>query len=249
MQLFTHTEGSEEDGESLSVITLGSSPFDLEDVLKDLLLVEEKAWGTAGPSLEASGEKIRRRVESFPEGVTLAGLPIMVAGCGCFLEPVGSQYAFRFNWNSDAGVLGSWEDKTAGGWTDKVHDPQGNTGFLVGVGVLPRFRGKRFPHTSRWGCRMRASELLIAQTLDNLFRLGVKQVIANARIPGYHALPELSVDQYCALRSEDGSPFDPVLRFHKRMGGEILKPVAYSMEDPESRNAGCWVLYSQAFVR
>jgi hypothetical protein len=89
--------------------------------------------------------------------------------------------------------------------------------------------------------------LLIAETLDKLFTLGVKQVIGNARIPYYHKRPDLDVGAYCALCREDGTSFDPVLRFHKRMGAEILRPVPYSMDDPESRNAGCWVLYRKPF--
>ena len=95
---------------------------------------------------------------------------------------------------------------------------------------------------------MRISELLIAVTLDNLFQLGVEQIIGNARIPGYHLRPGLTVEEYCQLRRGDGKLHDPVLRFHERMGAEILKPVPYSMEDPESRNAGCWVIYRHPFA-
>jgi hypothetical protein len=118
----------------------------------------------------------------------------------------------------------------------------------VGVGVTPSFRGERFQHHLRWPGSLRLSELLIARTLDTLFASGVRQVIGNARIPGYHLRPDLDVDAYCRLRREDGKPFDPVLRFHERMGARVLKPVPYSLEDAESLNAGCWVTYERPFA-
>ncbi|OGZ96562.1 MAG: hypothetical protein A3J10_01100 [Candidatus Sungbacteria bacterium RIFCSPLOWO2_02_FULL_54_10] len=181
-------------------------------------------------------------------------------------DPAGSQYAFRCEWDGNPASLSSWDAHTANGWTDIVHRPDGNTGFLVGVGVVPKYRGDFFRHNHLapaypWGGRrlekrggpgwekpMRVSELLIAVTLDNLFRLGVVQIIGNARIPGYHLHGALTPQEYCRLRREDGKLQDPVLRFHERMGAEILKPVLYSMEDPESCNAGCWVIYRHPFA-
>jgi hypothetical protein len=94
---------------------------------------------------------------------------------------------------------------------------------------------------------MRISELLIARTLDSLFNYGVEKVIANARIPDFHTRPDMSVDEYCQLRRPDGKLYDRVLRFHERMGAKIIKPVPYSLEDPQSLNAGCWVLYQYRF--
>ena len=213
-------------------------------MLEHLMQVETEAWGADTGELNASGPKIRRRVESFPEGVTLAitqHVPSMK------WASVGSQFAFRFDWDGKVSKLGSWEEHTASGWTDRVHQPRGATGFLVGVGVRPEFRQTEFWHRKRWKKPIRASMLLIAETLDKLFALGVERVIANARIPHYHLRPDLHVDTYCALRREDGLLFDPVLRFHERMGARILKPVPYSMEDAESKNGGCWVLYEQPF--
>lgn len=204
-----------------------------------LIDVERRAWGTTGgEELEASSSKIAARLESFREGIALATVNKI---------PAGSQYAFRFDWNGDPTSLSSWEEWTAHGWTDNVHLPEGNTGFLVGVGVNPEFRGEEFWHNLRFKNPMRISALLIARTLDTLFGLGVERVIANARIPFYHVRPEMRVEEYCALRRDDGEFYDPVLRFHERMGARILKPVEYSMEDKESRNGGCWVLYAHPY--
>ncbi|HEV3245434.1 MAG TPA: hypothetical protein VG102_03675 [Candidatus Paceibacterota bacterium] len=220
---------------------------DADDLLSQLMRIEREAWGAESGELNASGAKIRRRIESFSEGVTLATTELNRERE--HWTPVGSQFAFRFQWDCDVSRLRSWEEHTANGWTNRVHDPHGDTGFLVGVGVRPEFRQTEFFHSrqNRWGRPMRASMLLIAETLDKLFALGVKQVIANARVPHYHVRPELDVGAYCSLRRVDGLLFDPVLRFHERMGAKILKPVEYSMDDPESHNAGCWVLYQKRF--
>lgn len=206
----------------------------------DLLVgVEELAWGTsAGPNLEASQNKIISRVSSFPQGITLA----TVNG-----EAAGSQFSFLWDWHGAIDKLGSWDEHTEGGWTNKTHNPFGNTGFMVGVGVIPKFRRIAVNHDLRWTGKFRISELLIARTLDCLFDLGAKQVIANARIPMFYTLPELSVWEYCGLRREDGKLYDPVLRFHERMGARVIKPVEYSMEDAESLDGGCWVLYEHRF--
>ncbi len=204
-----------------------------------LLTVEKEAWQSEGENIAAAEEKIRARIDSFPQGITLA--------LGERDEPIGSQYAFRFDWDEDVARLGSWDDYTACGWTYKVHTSEGGTGFLVGVGVIPKARGFFVTHNLRWKKPMRTSALLIAKTLDTLFSLGVQRVIANARIPFYHRRPDLNVEQYCNLRRDDSELFDPVLRFHERMGATILKPVSYSLEDAESLNGGCWVLYRSRF--
>jgi len=213
-----------------------------EKALGALVEIEKRAWSTPGENIEASQEKLRRRISPHSGGQTA-----VLAMVG--KEPAGSQYAFRFNWDEDIERLSSWDEYTAEGWTDKVHVPGGHTGFLVGVGVIPEFRGKKFAHDLRWRGEYKISELLIAKTLDEQFSLSwVRRVIANARIPGYCTRPDLSVDDYCALRRADGKLYDPVLRFHERMGAEIIKPVPFSMEDAESLNAGCWVLYTHPFT-
>jgi hypothetical protein len=202
-----------------------------------LLEVEKRAWSTIGENISASKDKLSLRVND--------GQSVVLATSNG--DPAGTQYAFRFNWNGDYDLLTSWDELTGEGWTNKVHNPTGDTGFLVGVGVVPEFRKKRFLHNLRWEGEFRISELLIALTLDNLFTSGVEKVIANARIPLYHTRPSLSVEEYCQLRRDDGLLYDSVLRFHEKMGAVIIKPVLYSMEDVESLNGGCWVLYKHPF--
>ncbi|MFZ2975643.1 MAG: hypothetical protein WA055_03405 [Candidatus Moraniibacteriota bacterium] len=210
--------------------------------LESLMIIEQLAWASPGENVSASKPKIAARIAS-KQVVQLA----ITNG-----KPVGSQFAFRFNWNQDINILTSWDEMTSFGWTNKVHIPTGNTGFLVGVGVIPKFRGIYFDHDKYWPEKFKASELLIAYTLDALFfpkkeSPPIQTVIANARVPFYHKRPEMKINEYCNLRRADGKLFDPVLRFHERMGAKIIKPCLFSMEDAESLNAGCWVQYLKPF--
>lgn len=208
--------------------------------LAHLIEVEKLAWNTRGKDLEASAEKIQARLDSFPNGITLATVNH---------QPAGSQYSFRFHWDGDKEKLTSWDEATNYGWINKSHQSTGHTGFLVGVGVIPEFRNQLTKHnqTNLWPNDHKISELLIAFTLEKLFNAGVTAVIANARTPWYHKQPQLSIQKYCQLQRADGKPYDPVLRFHLRMGAQILKPVTFALDDAESLNAGCWVIYQHRF--
>ncbi len=200
--------------------------------------VERLAWNSPGEHIAATSEKIDSRLCCFSDGVTLA----TVNGCAA-----GSQYAFRMQWDGDPEALTTWDEMTNQGWYDRVHDSHGNTGFLVGVGVVPQFRGELMQHNLRWSGAYKLSELLIARTLAVLFNAGVSHVIGCARVPLYHRFPGYTVEQYCALRRPGNDLVDPVLRFHERMGARLLKPVSGAMEDPESMHAGCWVVYHHPF--
>jgi len=207
-----------------------------EDV-QALCEVESLAWASPGENITANPEKIAARLRAFPLGVTLA----TVLG-----KPAGSQFAFTFNWDYDLERLTTWDELTNFGWTDIVHLNGAKTGFLVGVGVIPEFRGIKFQHNLPGIEERKISELLIIFTLRKLFENGVDSVIACARVPAKYKKPDMGISDYCQFRRENGELYDPVLRFHERLGAKIVKLVAYAMEDFESMNAGCWVKYDQS---
>lgn len=196
--------------------------------------VEKLAWSSLGENIEADRDKIGKRLECFPQGVTLA----TVGG-----KPAGSQYSFKLDFDDDPSTLSSWDELTHSGWINEVHRPDGKTGFLVGVGVVPEFRRLTFSSNVAAEER-RISELLIIYTLEKLKASGARNVIACARVPLYYTKPDLSIHEYCALERDNQEPYDPVLRFHKRLGATIIRPIEYSMEDAESLDAGCWVRYN-----
>lgn len=212
------------------------TPIFSEENVNLLCEVERLAWSSPGENITANLDKIAARLEVFPTGVTLATVGD---------KPAGSQFAFTFDWDGDLAKLTTWDELTNYGWTSIVHRHHAKTGFLVGVGVVPEFRGLRFMYNLTGIGERKISELLIILTLRKLFECGVNRVIACARVPAKIQQPQMEIGDYCRFRREDGQLYDPVLRFHERLGASIIKPVAYAMEDAESMNAGCWVKYDQ----
>jgi hypothetical protein len=209
-----------------------SLQFAGRDDVKGLCDIEHAAWSLPGEVIEAEPRKIEKRVET--------GQVVTIARVGG--QPAGSQFAFKFNWNGNVETLTTWDDLTANGWTDKVHVPDGNTGFLVGVGVVPKFRQDVFEN-NLVESPQRISQLLLVNTFIKLHQEGIRHVVGCARIPFYHQKSVLDIEAYCSYRCDDKKLFDPVLRFHERLGAKIIKPVAYAMDDQESLDGGCWVKY------
>ena len=58
---------------------------------------------------------------------------------------------------------------------------------------------------------------------------GFPNVIAPVRPSWKERYPLTPIDHYVAWTREDGLPFDPWIRVHIRLGGEILKPEPHSL--------------------
>src|SRR3954464_3704205 len=58
---------------------------------------------------------------------------------------------------------------------------------------------------------------------------GLREVIAPV-LPTLKArYPLIPIERYAEWRREDGAHFDPWIRLHERVGGEILSPAPHSM--------------------
>jgi GNAT superfamily N-acetyltransferase len=58
---------------------------------------------------------------------------------------------------------------------------------------------------------------------------GLRELIAPVRPTLKAAYPLIPIERYTGWRREDGSHFDPWIRIHERVGGEILAPAPESM--------------------
>ncbi len=58
---------------------------------------------------------------------------------------------------------------------------------------------------------------------------GFTSLIAPIRPSWKERYPLTPIERYVTWRGEDGLPFDPWIRVHERMGGEILKPEPHSL--------------------
>ncbi|MBA3243624.1 MAG: hypothetical protein H0T61_00405 [Actinobacteria bacterium] len=62
-----------------------------------------------------------------------------------------------------------------------------------------------------------------------LLAAGLGSVIAPVRPTLKQRYPLIPIEEYVAWRREDGAHFDPWIRLHERVGGEIIAPVPASM--------------------
>jgi hypothetical protein len=58
---------------------------------------------------------------------------------------------------------------------------------------------------------------------------GLRELIAPVRPTRKAEYPLIPIERYLAWRRPDGSHFDPWIRLHERVGGEILAPAPESM--------------------
>jgi hypothetical protein len=58
---------------------------------------------------------------------------------------------------------------------------------------------------------------------------GLVALLAPVRPTLKHRYPLIPIDRYAAWRREDGSHFDPWIRIHERVGGEIIATAPNSM--------------------
>jgi hypothetical protein len=66
------------------------------------------------------------------------------------------------------------------------------------------------------------SERAIRAMAEVVGRHGLFDLVAPVRPTDKHHYPLISMERYIRWRREDGLPFDPWIRVHKRVGGEIL---------------------------
>jgi GNAT superfamily N-acetyltransferase len=93
----------------------------------------------------------------------------------------------------------------------------GNVLSLLAISVLPERRGGGI-----------ATEL-IAAARSAAAAAGLAAVIAPVRPTLKERYPLIPIEEYVAWRRDDGSHFDPWLRVHERVGGEIVEAAPESM--------------------
>jgi len=108
------------------------------------------------------------------------------------------------------------------GWDD-VFERSFETGrpydslAALAISVLPERR------------RERLSERMIEAMREVGRAHGLRELIAPVRPTLKDRYPLIAIERYAEWRREDGSHFDPWVRIHERVGGEILAPAPDSM--------------------
>ncbi len=135
-------------------------------------------------------------------------------------ELVAEAHAVPIPWDGTVdGLPAGWDDGFVRGMTSG-QDP--GALMALAISVLPGRQGQGL------------SERMIGTFRDNARAAGLEHVLAPVRPTWKSRYPLTPIEEYVTWRREDGSHFDPWLRIHERVGGEILAaaPISMEMEAP-----------------
>jgi ribosomal protein S18 acetylase RimI-like enzyme len=196
---------------------------DKGDLLKEVLRVEKEAWPE---EIRAMRDKFESRLEVFPEGFFLAFVDSKLAG-------VSTSEIINLNpWTPPT----SWEQTTDEGYIRRTHRNDGNTVYVVSIGVSDWAQGRGL-----------GTKLLDAQK-RLVKEKGLRYLALGSRIPGYReyhsANPAITAQEYAKMADANNEPLDPEVRFYARCGFEIAKVAPnYMGDDPESENYGVVMIW------
>ena len=133
---------------------------------------------------------------------------------------VAKAYSVPFTWDDDpAEVLpeDGWDGAIVEATIDRLAGRRGNLVSALEISIRPDLRGQGI------------SEVMLAAMCENARGLGFGSLVAPVRANGKHLHPDMPIEEYAALRREDGLPVDPWLRVHVRAGGTIVGVAARAM--------------------
>ncbi|MCL5010137.1 MAG: GNAT family N-acetyltransferase [Patescibacteria group bacterium] len=124
----------------------------------------------------------------------------------------------------------TWDGLTDNGFIRGSHNAEGDTLYVVSLGVDPNVQGMGL-----------GGRLLEAQ--KNLAReLGLNSLVLGARIPGYNQYcldnGEITPQEYLGRRTDKNESIDSEIRFYEKRGLRVKGIVAGFEQDPASRDYG-----------
>jgi GNAT superfamily N-acetyltransferase len=124
-------------------------------------------------------------------------------------------HAISLPWDGTLDDLPSgWDEGFVRGITsDRAH----TTLMAIAISVAPAHQGRQL------------SGRMIQTFTDNARAAGLSSVIAPVRPTWKERYPLIAIERYLEWRRDDGSHFDPWIRIHERVGGEILAAAPESM--------------------
>ncbi len=130
-------------------------------------------------------------------------------------ELVAEAHALPVPWHGTvAGLPSGWDEGFEAGMTSA--EPATSL-MAIAISVAPSRQGQGL------------SGRMIQTFVDNARAAGLDAVIAPVRPTWKERYPLVPIDRYLGWRRADGTHFDPWLRVHERVGGQILAPALRSM--------------------
>ena len=130
-------------------------------------------------------------------------------------ELLAEAHAIPVPWDGTvAGLPAGWDEGFELGMTSSRTR---STLMAIAISVAPARQGERL------------SRRMIQTFMDNARATGLSAVIAPVRPTWKERYPLIPIERYVEWRRDDGAHFDPWIRIHERVGGEILAPAPDSM--------------------
>lgn len=198
-----------------------------EEDFPELIRVQQESFPPPFPAeLLWNAQQLHNHISLFPEGA----LCVEVNG-----EIAGSMTGLRVNVDINHPEH-SWEEITDGGYI-RNHDPNGDTLYVVDIGVRPRFR------------KLGLGQWLMFSMYDVVVHHRIKRLLGGARMPGYHKVAEeLTAHEYLN-RILEGRVKDPVITFLLRCGRVPVTVISNYIEDEESLNHAALMAWDNPFIK
>jgi len=188
--------------------------------------IERKTWGDSGA---ADAQKLKSRIEIFPNGILVAELDNKIIGV------VATEIINYDDWGNKNFT---WYDVTDNGFIKKTHNPHGDMIYGVDLSVIPD-----------------APPNIGTKLLECIGKLAIrynfKGGMLGGRIPNYHKFSsQYSPEEYIKqkIKTKNGlEPLDPEIRFYLRANLKIMKVMPDYFQDPESLDYGILLLWENPF--
>jgi ribosomal protein S18 acetylase RimI-like enzyme len=190
-----------------------------------LIKVQQESFPPPFPSeLLWNEQQLYNHITLFPEGA----LCMEIEG-----EIVGSMTGLLVNFNKEHAEH-TWEEITDSGYIGN-HDPNGNTLYVVDIGVRPSYR------------KLGIGKTLMQSMFEVVIHKGVDRLLGGGRMPGYHKVAqEVSPEKYLQ-EVVKGERKDPVITFLLRCGRTPVRVVPNYLDDEESLHYGALMEWKNPF--
>jgi hypothetical protein len=183
---------------TLQVCTLSDRP-DLEPALKPLLVSGWPRFALESPLDRAYWERLLHDVPDYQV--------LLVDDDGL----VGAGHSVPFQWDgTPAGLPGGWDEVFSQAMADADAARAPTAAAALGITMVAEARGRGLSH------------LLLGGLRDSAGEHGLADLVAPVRPNRKARYPLIPLDRYLSWTTPDGRPFDPWLRVHVSLGGEVL---------------------------
>ncbi len=177
-----------------------------------LIQIQQESFPPPFPSeLWWNEEQLENHITRFPEGA----LCIEIEG-----EMAGSMTGLIVDFDVEH-PNHTWEEITDNGYI-RNHNPEGNTLYVVDIGVRPAFR------------KLGLGKWLMLSMYDVVVHLNLERLLGGGRMPGYYKKADNMTPEQYVEAVVKGAVKDPVLTFLIRCSRTPICVVPNYLEDEES---------------